>query len=137
MSAEESGKLHGQFFDPEEGTALPVTLDWDEAADMLRIRGEGLHHEVRGSSISVATGGTEGRAVFLSWAEGPRGYAIGVTDRETLQGLATLLSASLARELERAIVTSLRIPRRRSPWTYVLWALLFLAPIVAMILIFS
>jgi len=137
MSAEERGQLRGQFFDPEDGTAQPVALEWDDAADILRIHGDGLEHEVRGASISVATGGTGGQAVFLSWSEGGHGYAIGVTDRGTLQGLATLLSASLARELERAIAASLRIPRRRSRLTYVIWALLFLAPIVAMILVFT
>jgi hypothetical protein len=124
--------LTGQFFDPASGLTLPVALEWDLAADILRIRGEGLEHEVRGSSIALATGGTQGQALFLTWAEGDHGYAVGVVDRATMQGLATLLSSSLARELEKAIAVRVR-SGRRGYWRYALLALLLLV-LIALLL---
>jgi hypothetical protein len=108
--------LKGELFDPRAGVTCAVALEWDAAAETLRIRGQGVDREVRGSSIAVATGGVQGRALFLTWLEGERGLAVGVTDRETVQALTGLISSALARELETAIAASLKPSRRQRLW---------------------
>jgi Zn-dependent protease with chaperone function len=104
--------LKGQLFAPDGTLQGTVSLEWDETAAVLRIRGEGIDREVPGASVSVSTGGWQDQAVLLTWPQEGAAATVGISERETVRALAGLISASLARELDRAIQVSLKRERR-------------------------
>ncbi len=125
-------ELKGHLFDPLTSTTRPVVLVWHELEQSLHVEGERFVRDVPGREISVATGGWQGQSVVLSWAEDLRGYALVLSERETIRALAGLLSASLARELEKAIADSLKAESRgRRTFLYV--GLLVLLPILLLL----
>jgi predicted Zn-dependent protease len=128
-------ELQGQLFAPDGSAPCLVSLEWDEAARVLRIHDDGVEREVPGASISVATGGWQGQAVFLTWSQDGRGWAIGITDRQTVTALAALISASLARELDKAIVASLK-SERKGRRTLIIAGFLALLPLALLVAAF-
>ncbi len=126
-------QLKGELLDPLVGESRAVLLDWDAPAATLHVRGPGISHQVPGASIRVATGGEGGQALLLAWPDGERSLTMRITERETVQALAGLISSSLARELENALAASLGTRRHERLWLILagLVALLCAAALVA------
>jgi len=103
--------LTGLFHLADSGDTCAATLTWDEAARTLRVVGDGVDVQVPAKSLSVSTSG-DSASVHLVWQSNGRTWAVTLTDRETIRALAGLFAASLAYQLDRAILENLHATRR-------------------------
>ena len=118
--------LTGRLHLAESGDTCAVTLAWDEASRTLGITGQDVDVQVPAKSLSVSTDGGANAAVHLVWQSGGRTWAVTLTDRDTIRALAGVFAASLAHQLDSAILENLHATRL-SRLTLAMLALLVLA----------